>query len=138
MVEFVVAFIIVSILVLVSVPIYKGFVEKVRLSEAKTLTGSILSAQRVYYARFGSYYDIASWTDLNDVLAIDSRANKYFMKAKSTASARYPGAIESGAYSESLNIAVYQFWPAGSDLSIKLPRWVICKADTGAVILEEW
>jgi prepilin-type N-terminal cleavage/methylation domain-containing protein len=138
LIEFVVSFVIVSILALIAMPIYKGFVEKVRLSEAKTLTGSVLSSQRVYYAKFGSYYDIPSWTDLDNTLTIDSRANKYFLKVKSMASARYPGAIEAGAYAESLNLEVYQFWPASSASSLNLPRWIICKADTGEVITEEW
>ncbi|MDR1941966.1 MAG: prepilin-type N-terminal cleavage/methylation domain-containing protein [Endomicrobium sp.] len=138
LVEFAVTLVIIGVLTVICMPIYKGFIEKVRLSEAKVLTGSILSAQRVYYARYGEYYDVPSWVDYDETLTIDSRSNRYFIKAKTTYSARYPGAIEAGAYSQSQNIVVYQFWPANSGLNVNLPRWLICAADTDAVIAEEW
>ena len=83
LVELVITIAIVIILSVVSVPIYRGYVEKAQLSEGYALLGALISAQKAYYSEYGNFYNsdydgYTRWTSVNPVLGIDVRGNKYF------------------------------------------------------------
>ena len=77
LVELVITIAIVIILSVVSVPIYRGYVDKAKWSEAYALLGTITSAQKAYYSEYGNFLQ-AIWTCNDVVLGIDARGNKYF------------------------------------------------------------
>ena len=87
LVELVIVIAIVIILSVISVPIYRGYVDKSKLAEGYALLGSILSAQKAYYSEHGNFLKKAQsslglgssfWTSNEDVLGVDARSNKYF------------------------------------------------------------
>lgn len=85
LVELIIVIVIVGILSIVAVPIYRGYTKKAIATEAKALLGSIATAEKVYYAEFGQYFNVANDTDYIRELDVDSRSNKYFKKYKVTA-----------------------------------------------------
>jgi len=78
LVELVIVIIIVGILSIVAVPIYKGYTDRAKESEAKALLGSINTSQKVYYAEFNYFYAGDATYNKLDRLSLDSRANKYY------------------------------------------------------------
>ena len=77
LVELIIVIVIVGILSIVAVPVYKGYIKKAMATEGKALLGSILTAEKVYFAEYNSYRDVDS-TDYDRVLDVDARSNKYF------------------------------------------------------------
>lgn len=137
LVELIIVIVIVAILSIVAIPIYRGYVEKSKLTEAKALTGSVLSAQRIYFAEHGGWYILPSWSDYDDVLSVDARSYKFFNKINTDISRdRYPGTVKAGARSDSENIEVYQYWPLLQGGNVKFPKWVIINA--AGEVKEEW
>lgn len=81
LVELVIVIVIVGILSIVAVPIYRGYTRKAMGTEAKSLLGSIQTAQKVYYAEHAAFWNAAaSGTDFSEALDVDARSNKYFKK----------------------------------------------------------
>ncbi len=81
LVELVIVIAIVIILSVISVPIYRGYVDKAKWSEGYALMGAIISAQKAYYSEYGNFLRRANGgyaTNYNTVLGIDARGNKYF------------------------------------------------------------
>ena len=86
LVELVITIAIVIILSVVSVPIYRGYVNKAKMAEGYALLGTILSAQKAYYSQYGSFLRDTQastkggkyYTTNEEVLGIDARGNKYF------------------------------------------------------------
>ena len=78
LVELVIVIIIVGILSIVAVPIYKGYTDRAKESEGKALLGSINTAEKVYFAEFNQFYEVATATPVVNELSIDARANKYY------------------------------------------------------------
>ncbi len=82
LVELVITIAIVIILSVISVPIYRGYVNKAMMSEGYSLLGVILSAQKAYYSEYGNFLREQEmsgiWTCFETVLGIDARGNKYF------------------------------------------------------------
>ncbi len=81
LVELVVVIAIVIILSVISVPIYRAYVDKAKTSEGYALLGAILSAQKAYYSEHGNFLrhtESAGYTSNEPVLGIDARGNKYF------------------------------------------------------------
>mgnify|MGYP002623219994 CR=1 FL=1 len=81
LVELVITIAIVIILSVVSVPIYRGYTDKAKMSEAYALLGLILSAQKAYYSEYGNFLTSAHTcgdTNYNPKLGIDARGNKFF------------------------------------------------------------
>ena len=89
LVELVITIAIVIILSVISVPIYRGYVDKAKMSEGYALRGLILSAQKAYYSEYGNFYKSANTgasesnydtykSSFDPVLGIDARGNKYF------------------------------------------------------------
>jgi len=85
LVELIIVIVIVAILSIVAVPMYRGYTQRAMASEGKTLLGSISSAQKVYFAEFGTFYSASGPVD--SVLDVDSRSNKYFVNWSVTGSA---------------------------------------------------
>ena len=89
LVELVITIAIVIILSVISVPIYRGYVDKAKMSEGYSLLGLILSAQKSYYSEYGNFYVSSGsnmWTNNDTVLGIDARSNKYFTRFYSAGS----------------------------------------------------
>ncbi len=92
LVELVIVIAIVIILSVISVPIYRGYVEKSKISEVYALFGTILSAQKAYYSQYGNFLNNAhssyggGFTNHETVLGIDGRGNKYFRSFQAAAS----------------------------------------------------
>ncbi len=78
LVELVITIAIVIILSVISVPIYRGYVDKAKWSEAYGIFGTMLSAQKAYYSEYGNFLYDGYWTTYHPVLGIDARGNKYF------------------------------------------------------------
>ena len=87
LVELVITIAIVIILSVVSVPIYRGYVNKAKMAEGYALLGTLLSAQKAYFSEYGNFFDDGSGTPKADtsyytcnepILGIDARGNKYF------------------------------------------------------------
>ncbi len=85
--ELVITIAIVIILSVVSIPIYRGYIDKAKLSEGYALLGTILSAQKAYYSEYGNFLDdIQSsfggghFSNFEEVLGIDARGNQYFTR----------------------------------------------------------
>ncbi len=85
LVELVITIAIVIILSVISVPIYRGYVDKSKMAEGYALLGTILSAQKAYFSEYGNFLDdhqssggTGTYTNNDTVLGIDARGNKYF------------------------------------------------------------
>ena len=76
LVELVIVIVIVGILSIVAVPIYRGYTRKAMGTEAKSLLGSIQTAQKVYFAEMSEYMAYAG--PFEKTLDVDARSNKYF------------------------------------------------------------
>ncbi len=72
LIELMVVVIIVGILAAVAVPIYRANIKKAAASEGAALLGSVLTAEKVYYAENNTYT-----TDKDD-LDVEVAGNKYF------------------------------------------------------------
>ena len=81
LVELVITIAIVIILSVISVPIYRNYTDKAKWAEAYAIAGTLLSAQKSYYAEYGNFLrhaDSDGYTSYDHVLGIDARGNKYF------------------------------------------------------------
>ncbi len=83
LVELVITIAIVIILSVISVPIYRGYVDKAKWSEGYSIIGTILSAEKAYYSEYGNFYGTVSngswnWRTYDPVLGISIAENKYF------------------------------------------------------------
>ncbi len=111
LVELVIVIAIVIILSVISVPIYRGYVDKAKWAEGYALLGSILSAQKAYYSEYGNFllaFNSSSaagrsgggidFTSNETVLGIDARGNKYFTRFQVGWSSDVNSAFEAGVY----------------------------------------
>jgi len=78
LVELVIVIVIVGILSVISVPIYRGYVEKAMMTEGKVLIGAIGKAELAYHVQHGYFFDTNGRTEYSSELDIDAGANKYF------------------------------------------------------------
>jgi prepilin-type N-terminal cleavage/methylation domain-containing protein len=86
LVELVIVIIIVGVLSILSFPIYQNQARRAVVSEGKSLLNSIHTAQKIYYAEYGTFYSAGDVADgYNSVLDVDARANKYFPSYSITA-----------------------------------------------------
>jgi len=79
LVELMTVVIIVGILAAISIPIYRAQVKKAMAAEGAALLGSVLTAEKVYYAEHNEY------TDDTDALGVQAVGNKYFTSYEITA-----------------------------------------------------
>ncbi len=85
LVELVIVIAIVIILSVISVPIYRGYVDKSKMAEGYALLGAILSAQKAYYSEYGNFLKSGNatagmngFTVYEPILGVDARGSKYF------------------------------------------------------------
>ena len=105
LVELVIVIVIVGILSVISVPIYRGYVEKAMITEGKVLIGAIGKAELAYHVEHG-YFLNTGWTSMDSRLDIDVRGNKYFRQFYASSGSRsyYPRAM---VVSSSVDKSVY-------------------------------
>lgn len=72
LIELMTVVIIVGILAAIAVPLYRAQVKKAMAAEGAALLGSVLTAERVYYAEHQTY------TNDPNQLGVDTTGNKYF------------------------------------------------------------
>lgn len=97
LIEMIIIVIVVGILSFISVPLYKGHVEKAKLTEGYALLGALREAQLKYYVEYGEFlpstlangYVNYNPTCYSAVLNLDARSNKYFTIFKSGGSGAY-------------------------------------------------
>ena len=83
LVELIVTVAVVLVLAMVSVPIYKSYREKAKISEAYALLGAIKTAQINWYNQNSCFYyrwynDEDNMTSFEPALGVDARSNNYF------------------------------------------------------------
>ncbi len=79
LVELVIVIVIVGVLSIVAVPIYRGYTRKAMVTEGKSLLGSILNAEKIYFAEHSNYkITPVEGIGFDADLDVDTRANKYF------------------------------------------------------------
>ena len=79
LVELVIVIVIVGILSIISVPIYRGYVEKAMMTEGKVLLNAIGKAELAYHVKYGTFKETnGSKVSYDDELDISADANKYF------------------------------------------------------------
>ena len=72
LVELMTVVIIIGILASISIPIYRAQVKKAMAAEGSALLGSVLTAEKVYYAEHNTY------TTTKADIGVDPTGNKYF------------------------------------------------------------
>jgi len=72
LVELMTVVIIIGILASISIPIYRAQVKKAMAAEGAALLGSVLTAEKVYYAEHNTY------TTTKADIGVDPTGNKYF------------------------------------------------------------
>ena len=79
LVELVIVIVIVGILSVISVPIYRGYVDKAMMTEGKVLVGAIAKAELAYHVEHGYFAETGgSEEERLSALDMDARGNKYF------------------------------------------------------------
>ena len=78
LVELVIVIVIVGILSVISVPIYRGYVEKAMVTEGKVLLSAIAKAELAYQVEHGYFLNVSGYDEYVSALDIDLRGNKYF------------------------------------------------------------
>ncbi len=77
LVELMVVIIIVGILAAIAVPLYTGYVERARVTEATSIMGAIITSQKVEMQRTTNYYSASDFDGFRD-RGIDISDTKYF------------------------------------------------------------
>ncbi len=80
LIELMVVMIIVAILAAVAIPLYIGYIHKAKAEEAKACIGALVTAEKAYKQRYGSFTDVIA--DLN----VDTAEAPYFDFAISSVS----------------------------------------------------
>lgn len=78
LVELVIVIVIVGILSVISVPIYRGYVQKAKMTEGQVLVGSIVKAQLAFHVKYDGFYDCGGYVGHDKNIDMDARGNKYF------------------------------------------------------------
>ena len=78
LVELVIVIIIVAILSIVGVAVYRGYVSKAMMSEAKALMGAVEKGEMIFHSAQGQYHAVPEGTSYDEDMDIDIRGNKYF------------------------------------------------------------
>ena len=89
LVELVIVIVIVGILSVISVPIYRGYVEKAKMTEGYVLLNAIAKAELAYHVKYGYFVSDGCYNGVTpQYLDIHSEGNKYFTMWE--AMPRYP------------------------------------------------
>ena len=79
LVELVIVIVIVGILSAISVPIYRGYIEKAIMAEGQTLLSAIGKAELAYHLQYKRFLPVEK-TSYDPDLNVDARGGKYFNK----------------------------------------------------------
>ena len=86
LIEVIIVIVIVGILSLISVPVYRGHVQKSVAVEGQALLSEIMAAQEIYQARNKAWFNATSFTVTEasyvPEIGVDARRNKYFNSFK--------------------------------------------------------
>ena len=85
LIELIIAIIIIGILSIVSIPIYRGYIEKAVLSEGKAILVEMSAAQEIYRTKNNNKYYTGTYGN-NSALGVDLSRNKYFKTIASNSS----------------------------------------------------
>lgn len=91
LVELVIVIIIVAILSIVGVSVYRGYVARAIMSEAKALMGAVERGEMILYSSQGQYHAVPEGTSYDEDMDIDIRGNKYFTSFKVTVNSSEDG-----------------------------------------------
>ena len=80
LVELVIVIVIVGILSIISVPIYRGYVEKAIMTEGKVLINAIGKAELAYHVKNDCFLGTSGEVTKDSTLDINAEGNKYFKK----------------------------------------------------------
>jgi prepilin-type N-terminal cleavage/methylation domain-containing protein len=99
LVELVIVIVIVGILSIISVPIYRGYVEKAIMTEGKILINAIGKSELAYHVKNDCFYSTEGKVENDYVLDIDARGNKYFKNflARSGSGSMYGSSVNASA-----------------------------------------
>ncbi len=99
LVELVIVIVIVGILSIISVPIYRGYVEKAIMTEGKILINAIGKSELAYHVKNDCFYSTEGKVENDDILDIDARGNKYFKNflARSGSGSMYGSSVNASA-----------------------------------------
>ena len=119
LVELVIVIVIVGILSAISVPVYRGYIEKAIMAEGQTLLGAIGKAELAYHLQHKRFLPVEK-TDHSSDLNVDARGGKYFNKfyaelsggsmsgiPETVAALSKVGSINKGYYNGDPRYAVY-------------------------------
>ena len=90
LVELVIVIVIVGILSVISVPIYRGYVQKAKMTEGQVLVGSIVKAQLAFHVKYGEFRDCGGYVTYDRYIDMDASGNKYFKLFLVQANNNYP------------------------------------------------
>ncbi len=111
LVELIIVIIIVAILSIVGVTVYRGYVAKAIISEAKALMGAVERGEMICYSAENGYHAVPEGTSYDEKMDIDIRGNKYFTSfrvissSSGTATAITEGSGEAEGLSITLNFS---------------------------------
>jgi prepilin-type N-terminal cleavage/methylation domain-containing protein len=130
LVELMVVIIIVGILAAIAVPLYTGYVERARVTEATSIMGAVITSQKVEKTRTTNYYaagpDVASFK----AKGIDITDTEFFTYT-TTADA-------GGGFTVTANTVIGRFGPDAGWISFtKVPDVKGVWASDGSVILPD-
>jgi prepilin-type N-terminal cleavage/methylation domain-containing protein len=111
-IELLVVILILGILSIIAIPIYKEYAKRAFLSEGDALLLSLQAAEKIYYAEFGAFYEIAVPTSYDKKLGIDARHNRIFKTYNVRAS--------NGAVPKTYEIIVYGKYDNKKDITLIL------------------
>ena len=120
LVELIIVIVIVGILSVISVPVYRGYIEKAIMAEGQTLLNAIGKAELAYHLQNKRFLEVKR-TDYSSVLNVDARGGKYFksfyaelsgssisgMPIATTTFAKAESSIQKSFYYDSARYAVY-------------------------------
>ncbi len=74
LIELVIVIVIIGILTVIALPIYRGYAKKAMATEGKSLLGTVLTAQKLYFSEHSHFANGAQ----SSLLHVEPVANKYF------------------------------------------------------------
>ena len=92
LVELVIVIVIVGILSAISVPVYRGYIEKAIMAEGQTLLNAIGKAELAYHLQHKRFLAIDK-TGYNPDLNVDARGGKYFKRFYAELSGSASGSV---------------------------------------------
>ena len=130
LVELVIVIVIVGILSVISVPIYRGYVEKAMITEGKVLLSAIGKAELAYHVEHGYFLNVSGYDEYVSDLDIDLRGNKYFKQfytssgSRSNSNVVFSSVNKSFYYDDSECVDIYvSGWNNNTSWTLHATQW---------------